>query len=287
MDLSSSVKEQIANSLENLSPKHKQVARFVLENDYFTSFASANQLGERIGTSGATVVRFAQALGYTGYSALQEAIRSDYPNYMTTAARMKRHMNEPNSPESSHKQVLYMDIKNIERTGSNLSEEHLNSAIDAIQKAKRIFVIGAGLSGAPVIFLVHSLKVMGFDALAVQAEGLQAAVEIVQMRPDDLMIAIDLWRYVHMTVNAASHAKETGIPIITITDSIVSPLAKMSDIAFEIASEGVAHSLSITALFSLLNVFVVMLADRAPEQVYESLKQVDAAYRDNNLVIMI
>jgi DNA-binding MurR/RpiR family transcriptional regulator len=286
MDLSGSVKEQIANSLENLSPKHKQVARFVLENYYFTSFASANQLGERVGTSGATVVRFAQALGYTGYPELQEALRSDFQNYMTTAARMKKRMSEPVPPASTSHQVLYMDIKNIEQTGSNLSEEHLNSSIEAIQKAKRIFVIGAGLSYTAVVFLVHELQVMGFEAFAVQAEGLQAAVEIARVKPDDLIIAVDLWRYVRMTVNAVARAKEIGTPVIAITDSIVSPLSKMADIAFEFASEGVVHSLSVTALLSLLNIFVALLAYRVPEQVYESLKQVDAAYRDNDLLIM-
>lgn len=286
MEFSGSVKERITKSLETLSPKHKQIARFILDNHYLTSYASVNQLGEKIGTSTATIVRFAQALGYAGYSGLQDALRTDFPNYMTTAARMKRRMSAPNPPTSNPQQVFYTDIKNIERTASNLSEESLNSAVDAILGAKRILVIGAGLSYAPVVFLAHSLKVMGFDALVVQAEGLQSAVEIARIKPDDLMIAIDLWRYVRMTVNAVAHVKKTGAPVIAITDSIVSPLAKMSDIAFEIASEGIAHSLSVTALMSLLNVFVAILADRAPEQVYESLKGVDDAYRGNDLLIM-
>jgi DNA-binding MurR/RpiR family transcriptional regulator len=100
------------------------------------------------------------------------------------------------------------------------------------------------------------------------------------------LIAIDLWRYVRMTVNAVSQAKEMGAPVVAITDSIVSPLAKMANIAFEIATEGVAHSLSVTALMSFLNVIVAMLADRAPEQAYNSLQRVDAEYRNNGLLIM-
>jgi DNA-binding MurR/RpiR family transcriptional regulator len=100
------------------------------------------------------------------------------------------------------------------------------------------------------------------------------------------MIAIDLWRYVRMTVNAVSQAKKTGAQVIAITDSIVSPVAQMADIAFEIATEGIAHSLSITALLSLLNVFIAMLADRVPEQVYESLMRVDEVYRGNDLLVI-
>jgi hypothetical protein len=60
----------------------------------------------------------------------------------------------------------------------------------------------------------------------------------------------------------------------------------MADISFEIATEGVVHSLSITALMSLLNVMIAMLADRVPEQVYESLQRVDANYRGNDFLMM-
>jgi DNA-binding MurR/RpiR family transcriptional regulator len=285
MDFSVSLKMCITNSLETLSPKQKTIARFVLDNPYFTSFASADQIGKKNNTTAATVVRFAQALGYEGYSQLQDALRSELPLYMTTAARMQKRMSAQTPPASNPQQVFYTDIKNIERTASNISEKNLNVALDAIIKAKSIWIIGAGLSSAPSVFLTHSLKVMGFNARAIQGEGLQAAVDISRLQPDDLMIAIDLWRYVRITVNAVSRAKEVGATVIAITDSIVSPLAQLADIAFEIATEGIVHSLSITALMSLLNVFVAMLADRVPEQVYESLKRVDAAYRGNDLLI--
>jgi DNA-binding MurR/RpiR family transcriptional regulator len=89
-----------------------------------------------------------------------------------------------------------------------------------------------------------------------------------------------------MTVNTVSFAKSIGTPVIAITDSVVSPLAQAADIAFEIATEGIAHSRSITAFLSVLNVLIAMLADRVPEQVYESLKRVDEIYRANGLLVI-
>jgi DNA-binding MurR/RpiR family transcriptional regulator len=286
LDNYGSLKERITKTLNTLSPKHKNIARFILDNHYYTSFSSASQVGEKNNTTAATVVRFAQALGYRGYSELQEALRSEIPNYMTAAARMQKRMSSQKQPGSTHHNVLYTDIQNIERTASNLSEECLEAALDLILQAARVYIIGAGLSSGPVAFLVHSLKVMGFETIAVDREGLGAAVEVTQLNPDDLLIAIDLWRYARLTVGAASQAKEKGAQVIAITDSIVSPLAKMADISFEVATEGIAHSLSVTALMSLLNVFVAMLADRIPEQAYESLQRVDAIYRENDLLMM-
>jgi DNA-binding MurR/RpiR family transcriptional regulator len=287
MELPDSLKERISNSLENLSPSHKQIARFVLDNRYFVSFATAGEVAEKNNTSAATVVRFAQTLGYEGYTELQEALRSDMPTYMTATARMQRRMNAQEALRSDPRQVFYTDINNIEQTIIGLSEENLNAALDAILEAKHIFVVGAGISSAPVIFLAHSLKVMGFDAVDVHGEGLNAAVEMARIKSDDLLIAVDLWRYVHTTVSTVAQAKEVGAPVIAITDSVVSPLAQMAGIAFTVATAGVAHSLSITALISLLNVLIAMLADRVPEQVFASLQRVDAAYRGNDLLFKL
>jgi len=286
MSMSESLKDRIANSLDTLSKKHKVIARYVIDNDYFTSFASASLLGEKTNTTAATVVRFAQALGYDGFTELQDALRSEMPNHLTTTARMQKRMSAKNSPGPISQSVFFADIKNIERTASGLSEDNLESVLEKIQIARRILIIGAGLSHAPVALLAHSLKVMGFEAQAILGEGLNSAVEIAGLKDGDLLIAIDLWRYVRMTVNAVSTAKENGIPVIAITDSIVSPLAKLADNAFIVATDGVAHNLSITALISLINVLLAMLADRFPEQVYNSLKKVDAAYTDNDLLFL-
>jgi DNA-binding MurR/RpiR family transcriptional regulator len=284
MEQFQSLRSRITNLVDTLSPKQKRIAKFIMEDPYFTSFASANELGKKNNTTAATVVRFAQTLGYEGYSKLQDELRSELPNHLTTTARMQKHMSAGTPQNSNFQQVFLTDIKNIERTANSISEEKLNAALDAIIKAKRIWVMGAGLSYPPSSLLIHSLKVMGFDAVGFQGDVVQSAVDILRIQPDDLMIAISLWRYVRMTVNAVSQAKEIGTPVIAITDSIVSPLAKKADIAFEIETVGVAHSLSITAIISLVNVFITMLADRVPEQVYESLKRVDDAYRNNDLV---
>ena len=281
-----SVRFHITRLAETLSPKQKEIAKYILDNPYFTSYASANELGEKNNTTAATVVRFAQSLGYDGYLQLQNALRAELPNYMTTTARMQKRMGAETPPHSNLHQVFYTDIKNIERTASNVSEKLVNDALDTIIKAKRIWVTGAGLSYGPSVFMAHSLKVMGFDAQAFQGEVLQSAVDQSRMKPNDLLIAIDLWRYVRMTVNTVSFAKSIGTPVIAITDSVVSPLAQAADIAFEIATEGIAHSRSITAFLSVLNVLIAMLADRVPEQVYESLKRVDEIYRSNGLLVI-
>lgn len=276
--------ERIAEHHALLSPKHKRLARFVLDNKYFMSFASASQAGKKTGTSAATVVRFAQTLGYDGYTELQAAIRAELPSYLTAVERIQARLEATSPPDNIPHKVFHTDINNIERTANNLDESKLEGAVKTILAAKRILVVGAGLSASPALFLAHSLKIIGLDARVNLNEGLSLAAESAQLGNDALIIAIDLWRYVRSTIQAVATAKKHGARSIAITDSVVSPLARMSDYAFEAATDGVSHSLSTTGVMSLLNVFITAISNRIPNQTIRSLRRVDSAYRDNNLL---
>lgn len=285
MDRPDSLEERIAAALDTLSPKQKQLARFVVDNKYLVSFTSANQVGECVGASAATVVRFAQRLGYTGFSGLRAAIRKELPTYLTAAERIERLLSAPPNPHDIPQQVFHTDINNIERTATNLDVTQFNSALDAIVQAERILVVGCGLSATPVWFLSHSLKVIGFNVRMDIDGGLSLATEIAQLRSATMLIAIDLWRYARSTLDAVNAARRRGAKVVAITDSVMSPLAQAADFAFEVATDGTGHSLSPTAVISLLNVFVAALSYRMPEQVMESLRRVDTLYRTHNLLL--
>lgn len=280
-----SLDERIAAIHASLSNKQKRLARFVLDNKYFISFAPASQAGEKTGTSAATVVRFAQTLGYKGYNEMQAAIRDELPSYMTAIERIQARMESPTPPDNVAQKVFYNDVSNIERTASNLSTQKLQQAIEAIVQADRILVVGAGLSAATALFLAHSLRIIGLDARVELGEGLFLAAGVSLCRPEDVLIAIDMWRYVRSTTNAVVRAKKAGARVITITDSIVSPVSKIADCAFEVAADGISHSLSCVGAMSLLNVLIAMLSYRIAEQTMRSLRQVDGAYRENDLLI--
>src|SRR3990170_2724375 len=138
MSPSDSVENRIATVLDSLSKKQTRLARFVLDSKYFMSFASASQAGEKTRTSAATVVRFAQTLGYQGYSELQAAIRAELPSYLTAVERIQARLEATSPPDNIPHKVFHTDISNIERTANNLDESKLEMAIKAILAAKRI-----------------------------------------------------------------------------------------------------------------------------------------------------
>ncbi len=279
------LKERIAAIHQDLSPKHRTLARIMMDNPVFVSFASAEQVGTKVGASAATVVRFAQTLGYAGFSELQSSIREQIPSYLTAIERIQQRLTTSPTSAATPQHVFQTDIRNIERTARSLSAETLARAVQDIARAGKILVLGAGLSASPAVYLAHSLRVIGYETRVSTDGGLSLAAEIAAIQGGELLIVIGLWRYAQSTVRAASLAKQNGARILAITDSSLSPLAEIADHAFEVATEGVAHSLSVTALLSLLNVLIAALSEHQPEQTISSLQRVDAAYRDFKLII--
>ncbi len=280
------LEQRVQNALSSFSPKQKRLARFILDNRYFVSVASAHDVGEKVGVSAATVVRLAQRLGYNGFTDLQEALRAQFPRYLTMVERGRQRLAELPTSDGLVERAFHTDIDNLQETLQNLSQESLNAAVDAVQAAKQVLIVGGGLSAAPVIYFAHSLRAMGFNARAAAGGGVDVAAEVAQLNGETLVVAIDVWRYLRATVYAMSIARERGLHTIAITDSLMSPLAQLAEHVFVVSTNGVAHNLSPTAIFGLINAFLAVLSSRLPEQTLEALQRLDEAYRETHLLLV-
>jgi DNA-binding MurR/RpiR family transcriptional regulator len=279
-----SLEDRIAAVFPRLSGPRRKLARFVLDNDLFVAFASAGELGEQVGVSAATVVRFCQTLGYEGYPDFQLDVRATIPTYLRAVQQLEKGDGKLSQDQLADR-VFDLDAHNIRRTAEMLPSDRFKAAVVALAGASDVLVVGSGLSSAPVIYLSHSLNVMGIDSRAVTGGGIPLAAELVKLKPSSVLVAFSVWRYVAETVRAMERAAAAGATRIAISDSVVSPLAQGADFAFQVATPGAAHSLSITAAISLVNAFVAALASVRPEETARALRAIDSAYREGKLVI--
>ena len=270
-------RETIISGFPGLTKKQKEVARFALDNDHFVAFASVAEVAQKVGVSTATVVRFCQTLGYEGYPHLQAAIRQTFPSFTTRVQRLEARLEFSPAESDLLAQVCAADISNIKRTIELVDIEAFEAAVTEISRATGILVIGEGLSAPPALFFAHSLKVMGFPVQVVTTGGAPLSLGVSTLKPSDLLVGIGLWRYSRETVEAMQGAKETGIKRIAMTDSEVSPLARLADYVFVASVDGVAHSSSPIAFISLINALVAALSFRSPQQTLAALRKVDAA----------
>lgn len=279
-----SLERRITAAFPRLAPSHRRLARLILDNGLFVAFASAAALGEKAGVSAATVVRFCQGLGYEGYLDLQAAVRAGLPTYLHKVEQLERG-NGFLAKQDAVARVFELDIQNLKRTADWLDQHRFRAAVARLGKASDILVVGAGLSSAPTLYLAHSLKVMGLNVRHALSSGIPLALELAALRPTSVLVAISVWRYVADTVLAMERAEQVGATRIAITDSVVSPIAQRADYAFQVATEGATHSLSLTGMLTVINAFIAALSLERPEQTARALREVDAAYRRGKLVL--
>jgi DNA-binding MurR/RpiR family transcriptional regulator len=279
------VSDKITAAFPRLSRRQKQVARFVVDDESFVAFASAAEVAQKADVSTATVVRFCQTLGYEGYSHLQAAIRQRFPRFTTTVQRLEERLTFPMPKSDLLARVFAVDIDNIKRTMELVDSDTFEAAVTEIGRATGILVVGEGHSASPALFFAHSLKVMGFSVQVVPTGGVPLSLELGALRPSDLLIGICFWRYFRETIKAMRWAGEIGARRIAISDSELSPLNQLADYAFIVAINGVAHSLSPVAAFSLISAFVAALSFQRPQQTLTALRSVDAVYKASELLL--
>lgn len=277
--------DTITAAFPDLPRGQKQVARYVVDNDNVVAFASATELAERSGVSAATVVRFCQAIGFDGYPHLQTAFRKKFRRSLTTAQRLEERLRAPVPKDDLLARVFKRSIDNIKLLMNMVEPDVFDAAVHEFGRARHIVVVGGGLSASPAIFLSHSLKVMGFDVHETTTGGIPLSLERSILGPEDLLVAIGFWRYFRHIVDAMQWARARSTPMIAVTDSEVSPLARLADYAFIATTDGVGHSVSPLPATALVEALVAALSFDRPHETLAALREVDTAYRESGLLI--
>ena len=285
MSVPSDIEKRIAASFDDLTPKQQALARLILDNRYMAAVTSAAELGAMVDASAATVVRLCQALGYKGLPDLQEAIRQEFPRYLTAVERLEQRLTLPSAVDQVAQRVFATDVRNLQRTELALSDTAFDKAVQVLDSAREILILGSGVSAAMAHYMGHSLQVIGCRARTVTDGEITVAVNMAHLSTEDVVMVISVWRYVRSMVQAIETARAHGAHTIAVTDSIVSPLARYADYAFEVAVEGVAHSQSPTALIALLNALVAGISLNNPQRTRIALQQIEDELKASDLLL--
>jgi DNA-binding MurR/RpiR family transcriptional regulator len=276
--------DRIAAVLPHVSKKHKEIARFILDNQDLVAFASAHEVGMETDTSAATVVRFCQALGYEGYQQLQEAIRAQLSLERTAVQHLEQRLEGPIANHDWLTQVFAADIRNLQRTTVLTHGDRLQAAAAAIRRARQVLIVGSGLAATLVECLAYSLQTMDMPVRSVTGGEEQLALALTFLQPEDVVIAISFRRNPRYTMKAVGHARAIGATTIGIANSELSPVIRETDYAFPVITDSVVDRPSPVAAVALLNAFVAALMLIEPEQAARSQQQIDSTYKQSGLL---
>ena len=259
------------------SKGQKRIARYITDSYDKAAFMTANRLGKTVGVSESTVVRFAVDLGFDGYPSMQKAMREMVLNRLTSVQRIEV-ANNRFGDQDVVSMVLHSDMEKLRQTSETISREEFNAAVDAILKAKRVYILGVRSVAPLANFLGHYLNYM-FNNVHVFS-GFSAGEmfeKIVGGNADDVIIAFSFPRYSSTATKGAQYCRSAGATVIGITDNRLSPLGSNSDHVLIAKSDMVSLVDSLVAPLSVVNALIVAIAARKEKELartFENLERI-------------
>jgi DNA-binding MurR/RpiR family transcriptional regulator len=260
------VAERIAKHYPTLSSALRQFADFVLAEPLRLARLSIHDAVAEVGVSVATANRFATAIGFEGYPHFRTELIRGFETLFEPVERLKQKVAEGHSPHSAMIASMREDIANLEATIHNLTNDRAEQAVDMIIGAKRIFIVGFENAGHLAAIMACRLELTGANVRVIENSGgaVGAARQLYKFGPDDLVIAIAFSLYMRDTIVIAGHAKRHGIPLLSITDHLKSPLAALGDLSLFVEAYHEYNPPSDTAILGLIEGLVAGVASKSP-----------------------
>ena len=273
---------RIEEKYRDLSKGQKRVEEYVLDNYDKAVFLTAARLGEVVGVSESTVVRFATQLGYKGYPEFQKALEELVRNRLNSIQRMKVTYGRI-SQSQILETVLQSDIEKIKQTLNGIDHSAFNQAIDTILNARKIYVLGIRSCAPLAAFMSFYLNLLCDNVIAVNTNSSSEIFEqLIRIGEEDVIIGISFPRYSQRTLKALEFTSKRKAKIITLTDSVHSPINIYSSCNLIARSDMASIVDSLVAPLSVVNALIVALCMKKQEEVIgtlETLEQIWGEYQ--------
>ena len=272
-------KNELLAKLEERYPKcskgQKRIADYVRNNYDKAAFLTASKLGEAAGVSESTVVRFASQLGYNGYPDFQKALEELVRTKLNSIQRMEVTYGRIGQGEILET-VLQSDIEKIKLTLENSDKQAFEQAVDSILSARRVYVIGIRSCAPLADFLTFYLNLIREDVVSVHTNSASEIFEqLLRINEQDVIIGISFPRYSMRTLKALEFASNRKAKVITLTDSVHSPMNLYSSCNLIARSDMASIVDSLVAPLSVINALVVALCMKQQKEVIQTLEQLE------------
>lgn len=269
--------------MSGFSKGQRKIATYILESYDNAAFMTASAMGKTVGVSESTVVRFAVELGYAGYPEMQKAMQEMVLNRLTSVQRMGV-ANDRIGDQDVVSMVLQSDADKLRQTAEMLDRSDFQSAVDAILKAKRIYIIGVRSASALANFLGYYLNFMFNNVHIITASGASEMFEkVVGVNQEDTVIAFSFPRYSTATVKGVQYCRSTGATVIGLTDSRQSPLGQNCDHILVAKSDMLSLVDSLVAPLSVVNALIVALSVSKKQTLAETFDTLERVWEEYNI----
>ncbi len=267
--------KRIEEKYKSFSKGQKKLAEYIQANYDKAAFLTAAKMGEEVGVSESTVVRFATALGYAGYPEFQKALGEVVRMKLNSIQRMEVTYGRISRGEILAS-VLQSDIDKIKQTMQSIDHENFDMAVDTILNARKIYIVGIRSCAPLANFLAFYLNMVRDNVIPVSTNSASEIFEqLIRIGEEDAIIGISFPRYSMRTLKALEFASNRKAKVITLTDSVHSPMTIYSSCNLIAKSDMASIVDSLVAPLSVINALVVALCMKRQDEVVETLESME------------
>jgi len=270
--------DRIIESFGGFPKELKKAARFVIDNPSDVALLSMREQARRAGVQASTMTRLAKQLGLEGYDSIREAyaeaVRFPVSDF-ADKARDQRRLQALDGDQALAANIISSLKQQIDALGSPERLAQLTEAAALLVRARRVFCVGLRAS-YPIVWQLHYImsligekSVMLDDVADTGADRLRFATK------DDVLFAVTVRPYTRVTLDISGYAQARGVPVVALTDSVVSPLARNAAVSVIASTESSSFFHTMTPAFALAEILAGLVAGREGDEALEALRQAD------------
>lgn len=268
----------IDENMRSFSKGQKKIAEYIKEHYDKAAYMTAAKLGQAVGVSESTVVRFVIEFGFDGYPDFQKSLKDLVRTNLTSVQRVEVTNNLIGDSDVLDK-VLNSDMAKIKRTADGIDKISFENAIKNISRAKNIYIIGVRASSYLAGFLNYSLRMIFDNVRMVQTtSGSEIYEQMMNIGEGDTLIAVSFPRYSRTVIKGVEYAHKKGADVIALTDSRESPIAENADELLVAQSDMASFADSLVAPMSVINALIVAVSRENSEMLSERLHRLEEVW---------
>lgn len=251
-----------------MSKTYQRISEYLTQNPNEVAVQSVNAIGQQCGIHASSFVRFAQSLGYSGFKDLQQLFQRRLSTAAPGFEARRRLLDGELSQHGEQTEMGFLrdlvvrDMASLEDLLDRIDPADMARAAEWIEGARTVYLVGQLRSEPVVVLMRYILTMLGVPCVLLDAGGGLSTHMARAMGAEDLLIAVSFRFYANEVVNIVEDAAQRDVPIIAITDSTLSPLAKPSALLFAVPEHDYTFSRSLAAPMCLAQALLVAVAAR-------------------------
>jgi DNA-binding MurR/RpiR family transcriptional regulator len=241
---------------ESLPKRLVQVADFAVQHPQEIAFGRVAELAKLANVQPSTMIRFAQALGYSGFSDLQLVFQSHARNRWPDYNVRLEALHEGNQGGD----VLNLLDGLVEASCASVRDFRQSIDVEALEMA--VYIVGVRRAFPVAVYLAYALQKLGVRSDLVDQLGGLGSRQTDLIGTDDVLLAFSFTPYAGETLASARSAFQRGVPVVGITDSPFSPLVQVSSVWLEVAEADFGGFRSLSASFALATTLAIALVSK-------------------------